>query len=180
MVRKAEETRAFILKSAARVIQCDGLSALTLDKVAQEAGISKGGLLYHFKSKQALVTGLFTTMLDTFEQSIEQAWVQEDQKPGSWLRAYIKASFETHQEEVGLHSAFIAALGNFPELLEIINEHSRRWWERACQDEIPIPQAKIVMMAADGFWLSQIFKLTTIDLNTDQATLDALFALTKP
>lgn len=180
MVRKAEETRTFILKSAALVIQRDGLNALTLEKVAQEASISKGGLLYHFKSKQALITALFSTMLDTFEWTIEQAWEQENQTPGSWLRAYIKASIAIHQEEVSLHSAFIAALGNFPELLEILNEHSQRWWERACQDGIPIPQAKMVMMAADGFWLSQIFKLMTIDLKTDQATLDALFALTKP
>jgi AcrR family transcriptional regulator len=36
----------------------NGPSAATLDAVAAAAGVSKGGLLYHFASKEALVTGL--------------------------------------------------------------------------------------------------------------------------
>lgn len=35
-----------------------GAAAVTLDAVAAAAGVSKGGLLYHFGSKDALVTGL--------------------------------------------------------------------------------------------------------------------------
>ncbi len=35
-----------------------GGAAVRLDAVAAAAGVSKGGLLYHFASKEALVTGL--------------------------------------------------------------------------------------------------------------------------
>jgi AcrR family transcriptional regulator len=35
-----------------------GPASATLDAVAAAAGVSKGGLLYHFASKEALVTGL--------------------------------------------------------------------------------------------------------------------------
>jgi hypothetical protein len=41
-----------ILDAAERVVLRDGVTHLTLDAVAAETGISKGGLLYHFPSKR--------------------------------------------------------------------------------------------------------------------------------
>ncbi len=36
----------------------EGERSATLDAVAAAAGVSKGGLLYHFKSRDALTSGL--------------------------------------------------------------------------------------------------------------------------
>lgn len=36
-----------------------GLSAVTVDAVAEQAGITKGGLLYHFPSRTALLSGVY-------------------------------------------------------------------------------------------------------------------------
>lgn len=36
----------------------DGIAALSLNAVAREAGVSKGGLLHHFPNKQALIFAL--------------------------------------------------------------------------------------------------------------------------
>ncbi len=43
--------RLLILDAASRVVLDKGASALTLESVAEQAGISKGGLLYHFPTK---------------------------------------------------------------------------------------------------------------------------------
>ena len=56
-----------LLDAAIDVIRRDGARALTLDAVAAEAGVSKGGLLYHFASKRALIDGLLERWLDDFE-----------------------------------------------------------------------------------------------------------------
>lgn len=50
--------RAKLLDAFARILVEQGERAATLDAVAAEAGVSKGGLLYHFKSREALVAGL--------------------------------------------------------------------------------------------------------------------------
>src|SRR5215216_5514144 len=50
--------RAELLDAAIAVIRRDGAQRLTLDAVAAEAGVSKGGVLYHFGSKRALIDGL--------------------------------------------------------------------------------------------------------------------------
>ena len=49
------DTRKRLLDAAAVVVRRDGAQALTLDAVAAEAGVSKGGLLYHFKTKRELL-----------------------------------------------------------------------------------------------------------------------------
>ena len=48
---KSEQTRARIRVAAAKVIERDGAGHLTMEKVAAEADLSKGGLLYHYPSK---------------------------------------------------------------------------------------------------------------------------------
>ena len=59
--------RAALLDAAVAVIRRDGARALTLDAVAAEAGVSKGGVLYHFNTKRALIDGLLARWLDDFE-----------------------------------------------------------------------------------------------------------------
>ncbi len=44
-----------LLESAAMIAGRDGIASLSLNAVAREAGVSKGGLLHHFPNKQALI-----------------------------------------------------------------------------------------------------------------------------
>ena len=48
MTRKSK--KQYILESAANIVNRQGTDYLTLDAVAKEASISKGGLLYHVKN----------------------------------------------------------------------------------------------------------------------------------
>lgn len=50
--------RQRILESYIEVLNTEGGRAATLETVAAYAGVSKGGLLYHFASADALATGL--------------------------------------------------------------------------------------------------------------------------
>jgi AcrR family transcriptional regulator len=57
------QTKERILEAATNVVARDGSNKLTLEAVAAEAGVSKGGLLYHFPSKRALLEGMLEVML---------------------------------------------------------------------------------------------------------------------
>ena len=71
--QRIKDTRAKLLDAAAAVVRRDGAQALTLDAVAAEAGVSKGGLLYHFKSKRELLDALVERWLDEFQREIDAA-----------------------------------------------------------------------------------------------------------
>ena len=63
--------RERLLDAAATVVRRDGAQALTLDAVAAEAGVSKGGLLYHFRSKRDLLDALVGRWLDGWQADMD-------------------------------------------------------------------------------------------------------------
>lgn len=54
--------REKVLDAYESILIADGERAATMDAIAREAGVSKGGLLYHFESKEALETALVDRM----------------------------------------------------------------------------------------------------------------------
>lgn len=65
MVRKtqdaADQTKAAILKAASAHFAMNGYAASSLSAVARDAGVTKGGLLHHFPSKDALFLEVWTS-----------------------------------------------------------------------------------------------------------------------
>jgi AcrR family transcriptional regulator len=77
-----------ILAAAARIVLRDSVRRLTLDAVAREAKLSKGGVLYHFATKEALIQAMLAPLIQSYER--ELAGPQHDAAPGRWTRAYVR------------------------------------------------------------------------------------------
>ncbi len=69
----ATSTKERILNAAEGVVLRDGVARLTLEATAAEAGLSKGGVLYHFPSRDALVTGMVARLIDLFDRDLASA-----------------------------------------------------------------------------------------------------------
>jgi len=57
----AADTRDRILDALETLLLDDGADKATLEAVASRAGVSKGGLLYHFPSKDAMMAAIEQT-----------------------------------------------------------------------------------------------------------------------
>lgn len=68
-----EERRGEILRAAYRVMAREGEHRTPLDRVAAEAGVSKGLLLYHFHSKDELALAAMEWVLDATAARIRKA-----------------------------------------------------------------------------------------------------------
>ncbi|MGV1757074.1 TetR/AcrR family transcriptional regulator [Rhizobium sp. A22-96] len=55
MKDKAMPTRDRILQAAAKLFQQDGIRAVSVDAIAEKAGVTKRTLYYHFRSKDDLI-----------------------------------------------------------------------------------------------------------------------------
>ncbi|WP_323742958.1 MULTISPECIES: TetR/AcrR family transcriptional regulator [unclassified Rathayibacter] len=67
-----------VLDAFESLLDEQGERAATLDAVARAAGVSKGGLLYHFPSKEALVGGLLARLDERLAEDIDRIRTSED------------------------------------------------------------------------------------------------------
>jgi AcrR family transcriptional regulator len=178
MARRAPgETRDRLLDAAARLLLRDP-SKLTLDAVAEEAGTSKGGLLYHFASKAQLLDAVVDRWEASFQDQIDAA---AEDSPGGWVRAYADVSALDGQDEHAreIDSGILAVLALQPERLEAVRARYEGWQERISDDGIDPVDATIVRLAADGLWFSELMGLAPPRGALRQQVLERLRALTR-
>jgi AcrR family transcriptional regulator len=65
-----ERSRRRILETAARLATVEGLEGLSIGRLAEASGISKGGLYAHFGSKEALQLATIETASAIFEEEV--------------------------------------------------------------------------------------------------------------
>jgi AcrR family transcriptional regulator len=63
--------REKVLDAFEALLIAEGERAATLESVAREAGVSKGGLLYHFGSREALEEGLYARLRTLAADDVE-------------------------------------------------------------------------------------------------------------
>lgn len=176
--RGVPSKRDLILYAAGQVVLNNGAAQLTLDSVAEEAGVSKGGLLYHFPTKDALIDELLDTYLRGFDSVID-AHIDSDNGPeaGKFLRAYVRTSFTDDLPDPSFAAAALAAVTAKPELLEKVREKYAEWKARALKDGLPLQTALTVMLATDGIWCAELLGIQPLDAEQRTAVQAALLEL---
>ena len=116
--------RERILEAAERVVGDVGAARMTLDGVAQAAGVSKGGLLYHFPSKEALLGALAKRYVEGMVDCVERAKSGMGETEGRDLKSCIVGTLQQQPRSkmLGMGAALFAAAANDLTLLEVIRE----------------------------------------------------------
>ena len=178
-----ESSRERILNAAEARLLSGGPGAMVLDAIAADAGISKGGLLYHFPSKEALVAGLCERMLAGFDGELAGLSESDEEPAGAWTRAYLSSTVtETGKpadNSAQLMAGILATLGHDSAHMQAVREHFSRWHSRLETDGIDPTTATIVRLAADGLWLSGLLGLAELEPEESQRVIRALRELTR-
>lgn len=164
--KQPELIRQSLLHHAARIATEQGLHAVTLQAVANAAGVTKGGLTHHFASKQELIEAIFYDLIQDLENLINQ-FISTDPEPyGAFTRAYIKAtvnSADCTKDEPFCIKASLCAL-------MIGDAHLRTLWGSWFNQQKKQHQATdsdqhllLIQLAAEGLWLADISKLEIPD-----------------
>ncbi|WP_160309649.1 TetR/AcrR family transcriptional regulator [Rubrobacter aplysinae] len=185
--RGSADTHQKLLDAAERIVLGEGAGRLTLDAVAREAGVSKGGLLYHFPSKERLVAEMVEHLaVERFERELDrrvqrsEGQEKDDGGDGSWVRAYVEATFEPEDEErnLAVQSGLFAAVANDPALLEPLRERYGALQERAENDGVDPALATIVRLASDGLWFLELFDIPGVEGELREEVLTRLRTIT--
>lgn len=182
---EALQTRDAVLQAAAQLLVQLGVGAFTIDAVAQQAGITKGGVLHHFPSKEALLVGLIDQVIETFDRRLNEELAAEPPgAPGRRLRAYIRTVFAVRHADMQLVPVLAAVVAADHRILgrHRILDRIRREFEEsqraAAEDGIDPIEATVLRLAVDGIVFARALGLDVLDAPTSQAVLDALLRRT--
>ncbi len=180
-VQSHSSIRVKLLDAAEAVVAREGVNSLTLNAVADEAGVSKGGLLYHFPSKSALVLAVVERLASACAAETAKAIDLEPDAPGRFTRAYVTARVDPPDpKDAPIHTALLAAAGTDPEYLEPFRQRHMEWQERLVHDEIDPAIATIVRLAIDGFCLGTMLGMPVPKDPLRKDVIEKLLEMTRP
>ena len=174
-----------LLDAAIQVVSRDGLGALTLDAVAKEAGVSKGGLTHHYATKDALVTAMLEHFAQRLMRELDRFAADDPELKGRRIRAMMKVAFPELRDDTpaggrssraksaagkraanGVSSevqqlffAAIAANVVNPDLLKPLRHHAGEMRERMMRQSPDGLWQVITWLALDGLMLWQMLGL---------------------
>ncbi|MCM3698906.1 TetR/AcrR family transcriptional regulator [Paenibacillus macerans] len=154
---KKASKRNVILQAAAKVARESGVEHVTLDAVAQEAGVSKGGLLYHFPNKEELISGMVKQYSDDFVGSVRTRADKDPGEKGKWIKAYIETTHDSVQNENDMTIALSTALFTNPHLLGEMQAEYSLLQKSIEHDGLDPVVSTLFRLAADGLWFAEMF-----------------------
>ena len=171
-------SREAILDAAEAVVLASGAVHLTLDAVAEGAGVSKGGLLYNFPSKEALLQAMVDRNIRRLNQDHATALAGLPAGPGRALKAFVHMTAQKSMCcEKRLGGSLLAASANDPRLLEPVHRF-HRWRlemiDAAARDGLPFERTAVASLALDGLCLLEMLGLSPFSAEQRARILDDL------
>lgn len=174
----ADETRQRLLDAADRLCRASGPMAMSLDAVAAAAGLSKGGLLYHFPSKHALLRALVEHHVTAFTGEMDARTPDWRRAEGAAalaaVRVYLSVTRTMMLQTEATAAGIFAALTEDPlfmtPLLALRSEI------RALFGRCP-PEAMLLFLASEGIFHDQLIDPEGWSPAQASADLDRLTAV---
>lgn len=169
--RDPSRTRGAVLEAAARAVVAHG-SGVSLEVIAREAGVSKGGVLHHFPAKDELLVAVAEDRLSRFKQAVDDGLDPSDHAPGRLVRAYVRTSLsQLEASQLRDEATLMAALSTIPEVVRRAHADGRMWRSAFASDGLDPGRTAVIVRAADGATAAALF-----EGHLDQDEIDRLRA----
>lgn len=153
-----EQLRHLLICAARDLMLKEGINNLSMQKVADEAKTSKGGLFHHFKNKDELVLsviGLFIAQLNT---AILQKITENNLPYANFTQAYAQVILCDKQLGIGSEWAnLIRTINAEPQMSQQwqnwLKEKLRQFDNSDCDERLAL-----IRYAVDGAWLDDSLK----------------------
>lgn len=150
-VRGRKSSREKILDAAAELVGEIGSGRLTLDAVAERAGLSKGGLLYNFPTKDALLQGMIQRIVD--EVSLEKEALRRQTASGVNIEARVCTATVLkmcggRMKEIA--TGMLAASSENPDLLAPVRKATEETLQQIKETSEDLDAGLLAWLAAEG------------------------------
>lgn len=153
MARKKEIERDRILDAAEAVILDSNGRNLTLDAVAERAGISKGGLVYSFATKDELIYAALEREVTRFQKAVRQRVGDGSTGPIELVLAHIEEAFNEDDASTRMAAFLVTALVHAPGMLEPVRRLYRTLLNPLRSKSREFAEVRQALLAVEGIFL---------------------------
>lgn len=159
--KRRPSSRDKLLDAAISIVTEHGVQLLTIEATAAVAGVTKAGLIYHFKTRDELLMALVERMAGEIElQSSGVVSGEASISPKTLIENIEKYAFDMPARQKRLLSNMLVAICGHPNLVS----PAQALYERSYKmlDNAPDCSRALVLLAAlDGFLLLEMLNLYT-------------------
>ena len=179
MSRYSQNAKETIIDAAEDVVLRSGARHLTLDAVAAKAGVSKGGLLYHFPNKEALLHGMLDRRVARLEESRQQNLALLPKGAKSAIIAHVRSQLERDERTIRLAVALLAAVAHDPQLLAPYRKEQKKVVDQFCQAGLKFERAAAIMLAVQGLKFLELLSLLPFTAKERSRIIDEIISLSE-
>jgi AcrR family transcriptional regulator len=153
LTRKKEIDRDRILDAAESVILDSGGRTFTLDAVAERAGISKGGLVYSFATKDGLVCAALEREVSRFQDAVRQRLGDKPVDPFEMVLAHIEEALDEDDATTRKAAFLVTALVHAPDMMEPARRYYRTLLDPLLCKSGDAHDVRHALLAIEGLFL---------------------------
>lgn len=174
----SDNARERIIDAAEQVVIEYGARHLTFDAVACKAGVSRGGLLYHFPDKEALLKGMLDRLVE--RGAAHRARKRAELVAGTEreIVAHVLSFLEEDDKAKRAHAAALFAAGaDNLGLLVPFKEEYRKLMDDVTRDGLSFERAAVITLATDGLRLLELLSISPFDKEERCRIVDEMISL---
>lgn len=170
-------SRERIIDAAQAVVLKVGAAHMTLDAVAAEAGISKGGLIYNFPSKEALLAAMMERLIREFEAARLRARNGLPPGPAREIKAHVLSFLNAGRARRRLSAALLAAIAHDPNHVGPVRRAYRDNLARFTAEGIDRDLAAVIVLSMDGLFLIDLLGVAPFTARERRSIVERLLTL---
>ena len=161
---RTPKARDKVLEAARRIVETKGAGHLTFDELAAESGVTRGGITYHFPTKEALLKGLIEADIADWERTA--GTLESMPECGCPRAAGLMGQIRCNLDPLDAgHKRFVSGLMGAamtdPSLLDPIRVHQRKKFAEWRWDEADVMRY-LMLLAAEGVFWQDFFDLNPL------------------
>nr|WP_254617204.1 TetR/AcrR family transcriptional regulator [Burkholderia metallica] len=141
------------MDAAGAVILESGGQNFTLDAVAERSGISKGGLVYTFATKDQLILATLEREVSRFQEAVRRRLGSGRTGPVELALAYIDEALDEDDATTQKAAFLVTALVHAPNMLEPVRRHYRALLDLLRKKHGEMAEVRQALLAVEGIFL---------------------------
>ncbi|WP_170984386.1 TetR/AcrR family transcriptional regulator [Rhodoligotrophos defluvii] len=174
--RGRPSSKAQILDAAAAVVAEVGANHLTLEAVAERAGVSKGGLLYNYATKDALLQAMVERFVDECVSRREALAAELGGDKRGELRALLLARCKGEEGARKMAHGMLAAVAENPRLLDPAREAQADVTRILRNADNPV-DAAVAWLALEGLAFLDLLDVCPFNAEERERIVDRVMAI---